>query len=202
MKRLISLVLTLSAALCCLCFSGCQQTKNNPTPNDLVNALKSGGYPDAYINSTVKNYVQADYVEVVGSEGDIYICATRASKDAPIKDAVEICNYSSDKNQKDMIKILDIIMPLFDDEYNNNGETIINELETLSKDRSNLSKRQFLDYDPTYYSSYELNSFVYNKEMNENYEDECISINGKRIFEVYLQRNNITEEEYYQQESN
>lgn len=179
---------------------GVSAAKEKPTPNDLVDALKQGGYPDTYISRSVKNYVEADYIEVVGSKGDIYIHTSRASKDKPIANTIEICNYSSDKNQKDAIKILDIIMPFFDDKYDNNGKTIIGKLETLSEDKNNLSKRQYLDYSPTYYSSYELNSFVYNKEMNENYEDECISIGGQKIFEVYLQRNNMTAEEYHNSE--
>ena len=198
MKKVISVVMCAVMLLCCACFAGCQQKKLNPTPNDLINALKAGGYEDSYYISydmanAMSDIERSRAIEVVGTKGNIYI-ETKIDPDEQIsRGGLYIENYSESENKEDAIKILNIIMPLFDDNFDNAGEKIINNLEEISKDKSKAKKLKILDYPPSYYFTYEYNGFAFNKWTDENYKDESISIDG--IFEVYLERNNITLED-------
>ena len=196
MKKVISVVMCAVMLLCCACFAGCQQKKLNPTPNDLINALKAGGYEDSYFISDDMANAMSDIerggsIEVVGTKGNIYI-ETMTDIDKQIaRGGMIIENYSGSENKEDAIKILNIIMPLFDDDFNNSGEDIINHLEELSKDKNNARENSVLG--SSYYSfNYNYHNIDYLKCQDENYKDIYILIN---TFPVYLERNNITLED-------
>ncbi|WP_418816179.1 hypothetical protein [Pseudoruminococcus massiliensis] len=199
MKKTISLILSFILLISCFCLSGCQQKKLNPTPNDLVNSLKEGGYENAWyiskdMSETLPFCKDRGYcIEVYGTEKDIYISTMLEPDQQIARYGLEICNYSGSKNQEDAIKILNIIMPLFDDNFDNGGEEIINNLEELSKDKSNAREFKIADYPPSYLFSYEYHGFTFEKRTDENYNDESIQIYG--TFEVYLERNNLTLED-------
>ena len=196
MKKVISVVMCAVMLLCCACFAGCQQKKLNPTPNDLINALKAGGYEDSYFISDDMANAMSDIerggsIEVVGTKGNIYI-ETMTDIDKQIaRGGMIIENYSGSENKEDAIKILNIIMPLFDDDFNNSGEDIINHLEELSKDKNNARENSVLG--SSYYSfNYNYHNIDYLKCQDENYKDIYILIN---TFPVYLEKNNITLED-------
>ena len=196
MKKVISVVMCAVMLLCCACFAGCQQKKLNPTPNDLINALKAGGYEDSYYISydmanAMSDIERSRSIEVVGTKGNIYI-ETKIDPDEQIsRGGLYIENYSGSENKEDAIKILNIIMPLFDDDFNNSGEDIINHLEELSKDKNNAREDSVLG--SSYYSfDYNYHNIDYSKCQDENYKDIYILIN---TFPVYLERNNITLED-------
>lgn len=196
MKKVISVVMCVVMLLCCACFAGCQQKKLNPTPNDLINALKAGGYEDSYFISDDMANAMSDIerggsIEVVGTKGNIYI-ETMTDIDKQIaRGGMIIKNYSGSENKEDAIKILNIIMPLFDDDFNNSGEDIINHLEELSKDKNNARENYVLG-SSSYYFDYSYHNIDYSKRQDENYKDTSIRIN---TFPVYLERNNITLED-------
>ena len=196
MKKVISVVMCAVMLLCCACFAGCQQKKLNPTPNDLINALKAGGYEDSYFISDDMANAMSDIerggsIEVVGTKGNIYI-ETMTDIDKQIaRGGMIIENYSGSENKEDAIKILNIIMPLFDDDFNNSGEDIINHLEELSKDKNNARENYVLG-SSYYYFDYSYHNIDYSKCQDENYKDIYILIN---TFPVYLERNNITLED-------
>ena len=196
MKKVISVVMCVVMLLCCACFAGCQQKKLNPTPNDLINALKAGGYEDSYFISDDMANAMSDIerggsIEVVGTKGNIYI-ETMTDIDKQIaRGGMIIENYSGSENKEDAIKILNIIMPLFDDDFNNSGEDIINHLEELSKDKNNARENYVLD-SSSYYFDYNYHNIDYSKRQDENYKDTSIVV---YTFQVYLERNNITLED-------
>ena len=196
MKKVISLVMCAVMLLCCVCFAGCQQKKLNPTPNDLINALKAGGYEDSYFISDDMANAMSDIdrsgsIEVVGTKGNIYIETMTGIDKQIARGGMIIENYSGSENKEDAIKILNIIMPLFDDDFNNSGEDIINHLEELSKDKNNARENYVLG--SSYYNfNYNYHNIDYLKCQDENYKDIYILIN---TFPVYLERNNITLED-------
>ena len=196
MKKVISVVMCAVMLLCCACFAGCQQKKLNPTPNDLINALKAGGYEDSYYISydmanAMSDIERSRSIEVVGTKGNIYI-ETKIDPDEQIsRGGLYIENYSGSENKEDAIKILNIIMPLFDDDFNNSGEDIINHLEELSKDKNNARENYVLD-SSSYYFDYNYHNIDYSKRQDENYKDTSIVV---YTFQVYLERNNITLED-------
>ena len=196
MKKVISVVMCAVMLLCCACFAGCQQKKLNPTPNDLINALKAGGYEDSYFISDDMANAMSDIerggsIEVVGTKGNIYIETMTGIDKQIARGGMIIKNYSGSENKEDAIKILNIIMPLFDDDFNNSGEDIINHLEELSKDKNNAREDSILG--SSYYSfDYNYHNIDYLKCQDENYKDIYILIN---TFPVYLERNNITLED-------
>ena len=196
MKKVISLVMCAVMLLCCVCFAGCQQKKLNPTPNDLINALKAGGYEDSYYISydmanAMSDIERSRSIEVVGTKGNIYI-ETKIDPDEQIsRGGLYIENYSGSENKEDAIKILNIIMPLFDDDFNNSGEDIINHLEELSKDKNNARENYVLG-SSSYYFDYNYHNIDYSKRQDENYKDTSIVV---YTFQVYLERNNITLED-------
>ena len=196
MKKVISVVMCAVMLLCCACFAGCQQKKLNPTPNDLINALKAGGYEDSYYISDDMANAMSDIdrsgsIEVVGTKGNIYIETMTGIDKQIARGGMIIENYSGSENKEDAIKILNIIMPLFDDDFNNSGEDIINHLEELSKDKNNARENYVLG--SSYYNfNYNYHNIDYLKCQDENYKDIYILIN---TFPVYLERNNITLED-------
>ncbi len=196
MKKVISVVMCAVMLLCCACFAGCQQKKLNPTPNDLINALKAGGYEDSYFISDDMANAMSDIdrsgsIEVVGTKGNIYIETMTGIDKQIARGGMIIENYSGSENKEDAIKILNIIMPLFDDDFNNSGEDIINHLEELSKDKNNARENYVLG--SSYYNfNYNYHNIDYLKCQDENYKDIYILIN---TFPVYLERNNITLED-------
>ena len=136
MKKVISVVMCVVMLLCCVCFAGCQQKKLNPTPNDLINALKAGGYEDSYYISDDMANAMSDIdrsgsIEVVGTKGNIYIETMTGIDKQIARGGMIIENYSGSENKEDAIKILNIIMPLFDDDFNNSGQE--KTVHTLSK---------------------------------------------------------------------
>lgn len=202
MRKIISLVLTVAILLCCICFSGCNQEIPNPTPNDLIEALNNGGFKKSfYITSDFAKNIydtneKAYCVDVGGAEGDIYIDTDLGDPDQQILRSLTIRNYDGNKNQEDTIKILNIIMPLFDDNFDNCGEEIITNLEKLSKDKNNAEKLRITSDCYHYSFTYEYHGFTFFKHQDENYNDESISIYG--MMELYMKRNNIsTFEELY-----
>ena len=198
MKKVISIVMCAVMLLCCSCFAGCGSSNSNITRQDLANALKNNGYEDTYVADENKDHIIGWYVEVAKTKNNIYLDCGRGSEKAPLSDnTIKIYNYLSAENQEDAIKILNIIMPLFDDDFDNAGEDIINHLEELSKDKSNAEKKQILDYSPSYYFSYEYHGLTFKKCTDENFSNEYISIEG--TLEAWLEKNNITLEEYSKQ---
>lgn len=185
MKKVVSLVLSLAFLMSCLCLSGCNnQQKQNPTANDLVEALKNGGYEEAYFDSNrIKQRSEHCTIEIPGIENDLYIWTVTSNGDTPIARDVDILNYDCDVNREDTIKILNIIMPLFDDDFDIDVEDILDYLEkSLSKNKS--SGRTVSD-------AYE-------------YHDICYSLSDNGyififVDEVYRKRNDLTLEEYHNQ---
>ena len=203
MKKVVSLLLVTVMLLCCTCFSGCSKKEiPNPTPNDLVDALEEGGFGALYIPDDWSEYLpsfedKSRCIDLSNNYGDmdIYI-STDVQADQQIIRGLDIENYSGSEDQEDAIKILNIIMPLFDDDFNNGGEEIITNLEKLSEDKSNAQEFEVLD-SLSYYFSYEYHGFTFHKWTDENYNDEYITILG--LLESYLKKNNMTHEEYYNQ---
>lgn len=124
MKKTISLILSATILLCCICFSGCNnQVKQVDTKEikveDIEKALIEAGYSEANFQRELKKW---EVVYLDNSKTD-YISENNLPGDyLPV--------FFFKKSRDDIPKILDAVMPLYDKEYKQgDGDKIINRLK-------------------------------------------------------------------------
>ncbi len=106
-------------------FAACQSQENNTvTKEQILQTLKASGFEDAhigyriYIDANEKTYI--DYYD--------YTC-------------IDFVNLKNDSNSAEL---LNVVMPLFDDNFHNNGDYILREL--LNEENSFSEKWRDIDY--------------------------------------------------------
>lgn len=119
MKKFVKgLSLLLVCIMCVVCVSGCNNEKSI-TPNDVIQALKDAGFNKTYFEDGKV------YIDDTG----MYISDLRYDRkmeiSSPYPTYLYIRNYSE---LEDVIPVLNAIIPLWDDSFDNYGAKVVAEL--------------------------------------------------------------------------
>lgn len=164
MKKVIKfLCLAMVCVVCLSCVSGCNNQPELLTADEVAEALRDAGYSDAHVTNDIGTEVlfspnSSSHCEYI-SFAPLFILFDELDENKRYIYKSGFYDYSFalkyiDIN-KDYSKILDVIMPFFDKEYENNGAEIMNQL-LMYKDNS---KFVYVDDD-----SYVTESVVYERD--------------------------------------
>lgn len=139
MKKIVkSVCVVLSCVLCLCCVGGCKGTthkdSDDVTPNDVMQALKNAGFEKTYFEDS-KVYVDDTGIYLYGGElfeGDInYMTETTSYKlvNSGYYSEIFIRGYS---NIEDTVSIINAVVPLWDNSFDNYGEKAVSELSYQS----------------------------------------------------------------------
>ena len=162
MKKTISLILSATILLCCICFSGCNnQVKQVDTKEikveDIEKALIEAGYSEANFQRELKKW------EVVYLDNSKTDCISENNLPGDYLPA-----FFFKKSRDDIPKISDAVMPLYDKEYKQgDGEKI---MERLISDR-------FFSDDYTHGGRISFNNYEYEEFLDETDSfTDCIMV--------------------------
>lgn len=175
MKRILKTVCIVLICVLCLCFvGGCKgstyKDSDDVTPNDVIQALKNAGFEKTYFEDS-KVYVGDTGIYLYGGElfeGDIiYMTETTSYRLANngYYSEIYIRGYS---DIKDTISIINAVMPLWDNSFDNYGEKAVSELSYK-----------------TYFSYKNMDFFIEDKPApNENYMSDLNDHNKYNYEEI------------------
>lgn len=180
MKKFINVLCVLLALFICVgCLSGCNSNNDNKpekyslkyanndgiTPKDVVEALENAGFEGTYFDDS-KLYIGSTDMYIT----DMFEFETTEFSE-PYKKIIHIRNYSK---LEDVVPVLNAIIPLWDDSFDNYGEKVVVEI--------NYSSSGYFKYHSISFSLQDITTLNENYMTDLNDHNEYISEEALYIY--------------------